>query len=72
MNTSCNIGMIGLGAMGRNLAVNMADRGFVMACYDRHLDKVALLAMEAGGRRDADILTATESPQKITIIAAGG
>ncbi len=50
MNTSCDIGMIGLGVMGRNLALNMADHGFAVAGYNRHLDKVALLEQEAEGR----------------------
>jgi len=34
-NTECEIGMIGLGVMGRNLALNMADHGFRVAGYDR-------------------------------------
>jgi len=29
------IGMIGLGVMGRNLVLNMADRGFAVAAYNR-------------------------------------
>ena len=49
MNTLCDIGMIGLGVMGRNLALNMADHGFAVAGYNRHLDKVDLLG--TGSRR---------------------
>jgi 6-phosphogluconate dehydrogenase len=40
------IGMIGLGVMGRNLLLNMADRGYVVAGYDRDADKVSALAAE--------------------------
>ena len=38
------IGMVGLGVMGRNLVLNMADHGFFVAGYDKdpvsytHLD----------------------------------
>ena len=29
------IGMVGLGVMGRNLVLNMADHGFTVAGYDK-------------------------------------
>jgi 6-phosphogluconate dehydrogenase len=32
---TCDIGLIGLGVMGQNLALNMADRGFRTAVYNR-------------------------------------
>jgi 6-phosphogluconate dehydrogenase len=44
------IGMIGLGVMGRNLLLNMADHGFSVAGYDKDLDKVEALRGEAGDR----------------------
>ncbi len=44
-----DIGMIGLGVMGRNLALNMADHGFAVAGYNRHPDKVAEFEREAAG-----------------------
>ena len=31
------IGMVGLGVMGRNLVLNMADHGFSVAGYDKDL-----------------------------------
>jgi 6-phosphogluconate dehydrogenase len=40
--------MIGLGVMGRNFALNMADHGFSVAGYDRDPTKVAALHREAG------------------------
>lgn len=40
---ACQIGMIGLGTMGRNLLLNMADHGFVVAGYDKDKDKVESL-----------------------------
>jgi 6-phosphogluconate dehydrogenase len=44
------IGMIGLGVMGRNLVLNMADHGFSVAGYDKDLDKVNILQQDAGDR----------------------
>jgi len=45
-----NIGMIGLGVMGRNLVLNMADHGFSVAGYDLDPAKVNALRSEAGDR----------------------
>jgi 6-phosphogluconate dehydrogenase len=50
MMKSCELGLIGLGVMGRNFVLNLADRGFAVAGYDRQPEKVAALAREAGGR----------------------
>jgi len=46
------IGMVGLGVMGRNFLLNMADHGFHVAGYDKDPAKVAALGQEAD-RRDA-------------------
>lgn len=45
----CRIGMVGLGVMGRNMLLNMADHGFAVAGYDNDPQKVALLRNEASG-----------------------
>lgn len=42
-------GMIGLGVMGRNLLLNMADHGFAVAGYNRDPSKVTSLKEEAQG-----------------------
>ena len=44
------IGMVGLGVMGRNLAMNMADHGIAVAGYDQNLAQVQSLRNEAGNR----------------------
>ncbi len=31
----CHVGLIGLGVMGRNLVLNMADHGYRVAVYNR-------------------------------------
>ena len=36
---SCDIGVVGLGVMGKNLALNLADHGYRVACFD--LDAVS-------------------------------
>ena len=53
MNTNSSadqftFGMIGLGTMGRNLLLNMADHGFAVAGYDKDPDKSVLLEKEGG------------------------
>jgi 6-phosphogluconate dehydrogenase len=44
------IGMVGLGVMGRNFLLNMADHGFSTAGYDKDATKVAALRQESGDR----------------------
>jgi len=51
------IGMVGLGVMGRNLLLNMADHGYAVAGYDKDESKVKALENEASGR---EILAASE------------
>jgi 6-phosphogluconate dehydrogenase len=46
------IGMVGLGVMGRNFLLNMADHGFSAAGYDKDQAKVEALRQEAQ-QRDA-------------------
>ncbi len=41
-------GMIGLGTMGRNLLLNMADHGYAVAGHDKDKSKIDLLSAEAG------------------------
>jgi 6-phosphogluconate dehydrogenase len=43
------IGMIGLGVMGRNMLLNMADHGFPVAGYDKDAGKVEALQKESAG-----------------------
>jgi len=42
----CDDGVIGLGVMGRNLILNIADHGFAVAGYDRDQEKVDRLENE--------------------------
>jgi 6-phosphogluconate dehydrogenase len=45
------IGMIGLGVMGRNMLLNMAGHGFTAAGYDKDPGKVEALRKEAAGNQ---------------------
>lgn len=48
------LGMIGLGTMGRNLLLNLVDNGFNVACFDRTPAKALAFAKEeAEGRVEA-------------------
>jgi 6-phosphogluconate dehydrogenase len=50
----CELGMIGLGTMGRNLLLNLVDHGFNAACFDRNPAKaMAFCREEAEGRVEA-------------------
>ena len=44
------IGMIGLGVMGRNLVLNITDHGYSVSGYDKDLSKVQELQTETGSR----------------------
>lgn len=46
---SCEIGMVGLGVMGRNLLLNMADHGFSVSGYDNNPQQVKHLQEESQG-----------------------
>jgi 3-hydroxyisobutyrate dehydrogenase-like beta-hydroxyacid dehydrogenase len=47
---SYEIGLVGLGVMGHNLFLNMADHGYSLAGYDKDATKVAGLRQEAEKR----------------------
>ena len=46
---TCDLGLIGLGVMGRNLALNFADQGLKIAVYNRTTDKSRDFAAGEGG-----------------------
>ena len=46
-----DIGMIGLGVMGRNFVLNMADSGFGVIGFDKDSDKVEALQKEGEGKK---------------------
>ena len=72
------IGMIGLGVMGRNLLLNMADHGFAVAGYDRDPEKVAALASEGTGKpvaaekELANFLGRLKTPRTVMLLVPAG
>lgn len=64
---SYEIGMVGLGVMGRNLLLNMADHGHSVAGYDKDANKIEALRKEAEGR---DICAATSLKEFVALLRA--
>ena len=48
--TKADIGLIGLGVMGQNLVLNMEDKGFTVAVYNRTVSKVDAFIEENKGK----------------------
>lgn len=58
-------GMIGLGTMGRNLLLNMADHGYAVAGLDKNAAQVALLEKEGEGKPVKGFTSAQEFVQSL-------
>ena len=73
-----SFGMIGLGTMGRNLLLNLADHGFAVAGYDKDAEKVALLAEEGTNKPVegfADLvlfLNSLQTPRSVMLLVPAG
>ena len=71
-------GVYGLGTMGRNLLLNMADHGFAVAGYNRHADKVDLLMKESKGvavqgfTKLPEFIGSLKSPKTILLLVTAG
>jgi 6-phosphogluconate dehydrogenase len=72
------IGMVGLGVMGRNFLLNMADHGYSVAGYDRDSSKVEALRDEAE-RRDIrgaesleEFIGMLRSPRAVMMLVPAG
>ncbi len=62
MNPQCDIGLIGLAVMGRNLILNMADHGFQVAVFNRTTRRVdEFMAAEARGKS----IVGCQSPEEL-------
>jgi 6-phosphogluconate dehydrogenase len=74
----CEMGMVGLGVMGRNLALNMVDKGFSVAGYDVDGQKVDALDRESGGhgargtRSAEELVSALQKPRAIMMMVPAG
>ncbi|MEJ7558988.1 MAG: NADP-dependent phosphogluconate dehydrogenase [Pedobacter sp.] len=78
MSNKYTLGMIGLGTMGRNLLLNMADKGFQVTGYDK--DKKMLEKLEEDGKAHSlkgyesleDFLQSLELPRRIVLLVPAG
>lgn len=72
------IGMIGLGVMGRNLVLNMADHGATVIGFDKDSVKVEALRIEAGARSVtgarslAELVQALPAPRTVMLLIPAG
>lgn len=72
------LGMIGLGTMGRNLLLNMADHGFAVAGYDKDASKLTLLENEGTGKPVKayaslnDFVNSLDHPRVIMLLVPAG
>lgn len=78
-NEDCDIGLIGLGVMGRNFALNMADHGFSVAAYNRTPEKTKAFMEEQVEGRDIrpgytvkEFLDLLRRPRSIIIVVTAG
>lgn len=71
-------GMIGLGTMGRNLALNIADHSFAVCGYDRDIAQQQRLITEADGKpvlaaaSMQQLVDSLEKPAKIMLLVPAG
>ncbi len=62
MTTQADIGVLGLGVMGRNLAYNMADKGFRVAVFNRTAATTEAVMANAGAL--AERMTGCATPEE--------
>src|ERR1700744_6504405 len=78
-NNSFKFGMIGLGVMGRNLLLNMADHGFAVVGFDKDETKGATLESSAspnttvkGVTTLAEMVQSLEKPRRMMMLVPAG
>src|SRR5436190_6957723 len=74
-----DFGMIGLGTMGRNLLLNMADHGFAAIGFDKDLSKGAALESSASSNTKvkaaatlSEMVQQLKTPRKIMMLVPAG
>ncbi len=77
-NQTYKIGMIGLGVMGRNLLLNIADHGYAAAGYDQNPDQVHALRAEIEDRpilaadNLSSLVQALSTPRAVMMLVPAG
>src|SRR5579871_6688128 len=79
MNKTAKIGLIGLGVMGENLALNIERNGFPIAVFNRTREKTeAFIAGQAAGKNVIacldikEFMECLERPRKIILLVKAG
>ncbi len=77
MNEHYEIGLVGLGVMGRNLLLNIAEHGYSVAGYDRDSTRVQLLQEEKdqkiyGANSPAELTGLLHTPRAIIMLVPAG
>jgi 6-phosphogluconate dehydrogenase len=75
-----DIGLIGLGTMGANLALNIAENGFTVAVYNRTVETTRSFTANAGPLRDRliacesleDLISAIKPPRAVILMVPAG
>lgn len=73
-----HLGIIGLGVMGRNLALNAASKGFSVAGYDTDLAKSRAAVEAAAGKNFSsaptlsEFVDSLEAPRRIWVMVPAG
>jgi 6-phosphogluconate dehydrogenase len=73
-----SLGIVGLGTMGRNLLLNMADHAIAVAGYDKDPSKLTLLESEGKGKpirgftRLSDFVNSLQQPKVILLLVPAG
>ena len=77
--SQADIGLIGLAVMGQNLVLNMADKGFTVAVFNRTVSKVDdFLAGEAkgktilGGHSLEEFVSLLKRPRRVMLLVKAG
>jgi len=76
--SSFHIGLIGLGVMGRNLALNMEEKGFPVAVWNRNGDKIDAFLAEHQGKAfggDSDLasfVSMLARPRRLLLMVKAG
>ncbi len=75
-NSTFKIGIVGLGVMGRNLALNMERNGFPVAGYDLDLEKIKAFPEEGkalmGVETPEALMAVLEKPRRVMLMVPAG
>ena len=77
MTTRADLGLVGLGTMGSNLALNLGDHGVTVAAYDVAADRARAIADDESHRivpsaSLAELVSALEPPRRIWLMVPAG